>query len=95
MKTTLEQLKLMKHTIGYQTDRVKGRKNRIYIAFRNYFVTSEGCSDYESLIELVELELMTKRAHPYNDDDSFVFHVTQKGIEYLSEVLDVKITEMD
>jgi len=94
IKTSTKQLELMKHTIGYSSDKIKGRKNRKYEAFRNHFVISETSDSFDILNELVDLKLMNRRIDPFCEN-RYIFHVTDFGMEYMQTILDVAITEVD
>jgi len=83
---SFEQLKLMEHTIGFEPNRVKGSK---YKAYRNYFCAGSN--------EMKEFEdLITKGMAVRDIRSGYIYYfLTDKGINYLSEVTDVKIIEMD
>lgn len=87
MKIDLEQIKLMKHSIGFNESKVKGKKNRKYIAYRNYYATSE---KYKPELDgLIELGFMNKRDDPFSD--GYIFYVTDSGLQFLETLLEVKI----
>ncbi|MFZ2650244.1 MAG: hypothetical protein WA210_09060 [Burkholderiaceae bacterium] len=46
--------------------------------FRNHFVAEPGHDDYETLLELVRRNLMSRRTYALAPD-CFVFHVTDAG----------------
>lgn len=74
-RVTNEQLDLMRHTVGIQSNSDK--------PYRNYFATHEGCIDYDALNDLVSMGLMTKRDSPVNDD-MILFHMTDAGCHMLN-----------
>ena len=76
------QIKIMKHTIGFNGDKVKGRIYRQFEPVRNYY--DAGKSDMPHMQKLVKLGLMTKYRPNY-------FEVTEDGRKFLSMVLDVEI----
>jgi len=88
---TQRQINYMKHALGFRNDRIKGRKNLVYKAYRNYFATRRGCDGFDSLVDLESKGFMVSK--PYEREDSFIFHVTNKGIEILSKITGVKISE--
>ncbi len=88
---TVKQINLLKHTIGYDKERVRGIKHRRYEAYRNYFTCSPGRINYwESLSNLCEIGLMNKQG-PTEWIPDYIFTVTTLGVTYLEHVLDVKI----
>lgn len=76
------QIKIMKHTIGFEGDKVKGRIYRQFEPVRNYY--DAGKSDMPHIQKLVKLGLMTE----YRPN---CFEVTEDGRKFLSMVLDVEI----
>lgn len=82
---TTEQIRLMKHSIGYEPSRVKRMK---YEAFRNYFCAGNEMLEFE---DLVTNGLAIKRLR---QDKTFYF-ITDKGIALLSEITGVSIKERD
>ena len=85
------QIDFMKHAIGFSEHRIKGRKYKKYASYRNYFSSAERCDGFEDLINLTEKGLMRSR----QSETYWYFHVTQAGLEYLSNLTGVKITEAD
>lgn len=85
----LKQIDIMKHTIGFRRDRIKGKKYPKYEAFRNYFCTCKACDDFEMLKDLENQGLMDCKE---TDRGSCYFHLTDEGIKYLADITDVKIT---
>jgi len=86
----LRQINNMKHCIGFNGDKVKRRK---YVAYRNYYTTSDNSPSWD---ELVDLELAVKR--PLKNGiggNPQCYFVTKKGIELLERLLECKITEME
>ena len=76
------QIKIMKHTIGFNGNKVKGRIYRQFEPVRNYY--NAGKSDIPHIQKLVKLGLMTE----YRPD---CFELTEDGRKFLSMVLDVEI----
>ena len=76
------QIKIMKHTIGFKGDKVKGRIYRQFEPVRNYY--NAGKSDITCINSLVKMGLMTE----YRPD---CFELTEDGRKFLSMVLDVEI----
>jgi len=72
-KVTIEQLDLMRHTVGL---------DRSDNPYRNYFSADEGHTHWNSLIELVEMGLMTKRKSTVSSDT--IFHITNQGCWFLN-----------
>ena len=88
---TLRQIENMKHCIGFRGDRVKGRKYRKYVAYRNYHTTSDNNLNWD---ELVKLELAVKRSFPSGvGDNPQCYFVTEKGMELLGKLLECEIVE--
>lgn len=82
---TLEQIRLMKHAIGYAHKKVKRGK---YIAWRNYFCSYKTVEEWDGL---VDCGLATKEIRGIN---TFYF-VTDKGLDLLAGILEIKIVEDD
>ncbi|MGN0605914.1 MAG: hypothetical protein ACI4JM_05280 [Oscillospiraceae bacterium] len=76
------QIKIMKHTIGFKGDKVKGRIYRQFEPVRNYY--NAGKSDITYINSLVKMGLMKEYRPDY-------FELTEDGRKFLSMVLDVKI----
>ena len=76
------QIKIMKHTIGFESDKVKGRIYRQFEPVRNYY--NAGKSDITCINSLVKMGLMKAYRPNY-------FEVTEDGRKFLSMVLDVEI----
>lgn len=88
---TLEQIDNMKHCIGYEVQRVKGRKYKKYEAFRNYYTTVDNHPGWD---KLCEQGLAIKRDFKMGGGDNpQIYFVTEEGIKFLSEITGVKITE--
>jgi hypothetical protein len=83
VKVTIEQIRVMKHAIGYEPRKVKRGK---YIAWRNYFACYNEQPDWE---ELVSMRLAIKQKH----ERQYCYHVSDEGIGFLSGVLGVNIIE--
>lgn len=60
----------------------------MYEAYRNYYSTG----DDAEWNELVDLGLAIKRHDPFVHKD-VVYHLTRKGLEILSEILGISITQ--
>jgi hypothetical protein len=72
---TKAQLDLMVHTLGSWY-----KKNW----YRNHFVAGPGHSDMDNLLALEKLGFMAKSRRPsFCPEDQIVFHVTEKGKDYL------------
>ena len=69
-----KQLHILQHTLGLN-EYGEGRK------YRNHFVTSKGCSDYDSIQILIENGLMVKRCWLFTEQKCF--SVTEKGIDFV------------
>ena len=82
-----EQIRKMKHAIGIDNSKVV---NGQYSAYRTYY----SCENNEEWNEIVGHGLARKRCDPFCPKD-VVYHLTKEGIEYLSELLGVKITEQE
>lgn len=87
---TVSQIDIMKHAIGFEDRRVQ---RKIYKAYRNYFTVSEPDADWEKLIEL-GLAKGKKFEHGVGENAT-VYFVTGEGKTFLSELLGIKIIEMD
>lgn len=83
IEISIEQLDDMKHAIGYSRDKVK---KGTYKAYRNYYADTEN----ESWNELIKKGY----AERYNGRDYINYSVSEKGIELLENILDIKITEI-
>lgn len=79
---TYRQIDLMKHTIGFRGDRVKGRIYRTYTPYRNFFDAGE--ADLLDMRKLCDIGLMQEFRNR-------LFMVTDDGREFLRWVLDVTI----
>ena len=91
MDITLKQIENMKHCIGFRPDRVKGRKYRKYVVFRNYYTTSDINLSWENL---VEFGYATKRKHDNGvGGNPQVYFVTRKGMDALEKILETQILE--
>jgi hypothetical protein len=79
-----DQLRLMKHAIGFDRDKVKRGK---YVAWRNCFVNGKKPDDeWEKLVN-------QGLAEKYSRFCEICYYVSEEGINLLSEILDVKIIE--
>lgn len=84
MSATAEQIRLMKHTIGFEPNKVK---RHAYKAYRNYFCAGELMLEFE---DLASKGLVVK----WERNEQVYYAVTPFGIQFLSEITGVKITEM-
>ena len=84
MEITEKQLNNMKHAIGYDVRKVDN--NGEYNAYRNFFEVSK---DSPSWDELVFDGYATKRTV----FGEVVYHLTDKGINYLEGILSIKIKQ--
>ena len=82
---TLKQINLMKHTIGFEGNKVK---RHAYKAYRNYFCAGGDMKEFQDLV-IVGLAVADVR-----QGDTYYF-LTPKGIEYLSKIVGVRIVETD
>lgn len=85
ISVTSEQIKLMKHSIGFEPSKVKRMK---YEAYRNYFCAGQEMSEFE---DLISKELAVKDTR----QGKIYYFVTEKGIDFLTEITGIKITERD
>jgi len=89
---TYEQIRHMKHCIGFSDSKVTGTKHRKMEAYRNYFTTSD---NVDTLDNLVEQGLMIKRKFENGvGSNPQEYFVSDEGFEFLSELTGIKITEM-
>lgn len=90
---TSEQISHMKHCIGFNKNKVTGTKHRKMEAYRNYFTTSD---NDEELDNLVEQGLMVKRDFKNGvGDNPKCYFVSNEGFEFLSDLTEIEITEME
>ena len=80
MEITTQQVSHMKHAIGYSHESVKKGK---YTCYRNRFCLYESNESWEQLVTEGYAKVSTTRGYYY--------WVTQKGLDYLSEILGVTI----
>ena len=85
IKLSAHQLHMMQHAIGCNP--MKVRKGQ-FVARRNYFATSAD----EEWGELVSSGLATIKQSPFNDTE-VVYHLSRKGMETLSDILGIAITQ--
>lgn len=82
----LEQFENMQHAIGFNTVKVKDKK---YLAWRNYFVTS---NDDESWDELVVQGLAVKRDFKLGSGPNpQCYSISREGFKFLENQLNIKI----
>ena len=78
---SIEQLDNMKHAIGYERSEVKRGK---YEAYRNYFTTNGPEESWEKLCD--KGYAVSGAGAKY-----VVYHVSDKGLELMENLLDIKI----
>lgn len=88
IKLTAEQINKMKHAIGFTS--AKAKKGS-YKAYRNYYVSWNDDADWDGI---VAAGLAIKRKDIFYELN-VVYHLNAKGIELLSEITDIKITEAE
>ena len=72
-----KEIELIKHTLGLDNSKE---------SYRNYFSADKDSEDYSILDNLCEKEIMIKRINPLDEiNNSYLFHVTDKGIKILEE----------
>lgn len=87
---TLKQIENMKHCIGFDGKRVKRRK---YVAYRNYFTTSDNELSWD---ELFKLGLASKRSfEDGGGENPQCYSLTKPGFVFLENLLGCKIEEME
>lgn len=89
IKLSTEEIKLMQHAIGLSNP-YKRIKNGIYRAYRNHYVASAKSTEW---VDLVAAGLATKH-EDILCEMNVVYRLTAKGIKVLSEIMNIKITEM-
>ena len=93
-----EQINILKHTIGFDKRKIKGRIHRKYEAYRNYFTCIKNRPNYwDNLVDLVNKGLMecNNNLNTIIVGEGACFYVSKKGFQFLEELLDLKITERD
>lgn len=86
LNISARQLKEMQHAIGFNKIKVKNNK---YLAWRNYFITSE---HDESWDELVIQGLAIKRDFKIGGGpNSQCYSVSKEGFKFLENKLNIKI----
>ena len=90
---------LAKHAIGLDNLKPYKRYGRMfYRPYRNYFSTTDRCSDYSAWQEMVDDGCAEKRlafCQPENAEyTAWMFSLTDKGFDRLGEIIDVKIHGM-
>ena len=81
------QIDLMKHCIGIDYKKIKRRK---YEAYRNSFTTPNNNSNWE---DIVGKGLADKIPSPLGGgDDPQVYRLNEQGFQFLSDLLECKIT---
>ena len=90
---SVKQIENMKHCIGFSESRVKGKKNRKYDAWRNYFTTGGPDKDWDNL---VEQGLAFREVFPHGGgSDPKLYYVSLDGFEFLGKILSAEITEIN
>ena len=80
-----EQIRMMKHAIGFKASKVTRGE---YVTYRNFY----DCEDNAVWNQLVEHGYAKKRANPFCST-CVIYILTKEGIDFLSEILDVTIKE--
>lgn len=96
IKISQEQISDMKHCIGLDSYSKFKKKQGVkhYEAYRNYY--ANGYNINESLEELVTLGLMDTWTKQMGESGTYFYYcVSEKGLEYLESLFDIKITERD
>lgn len=83
MDIKAEQIRLMKHAIGFDIKKIKRGK---YVAWRNYFCSYSKSEDWE---KLVNAELASKEER----EKAVYYFVEDKGFRKLEEIFEIKIVE--
>lgn len=84
------QIDVMKHCIGFDGTKVKRRK---YEAYRNYYTTPNYHSAWDGI---VRAGLAERNDLPHGVGDCpQCYSLNEQGFKYLSDLLEVQITEMD
>lgn len=86
VKLTASQIKKMQHALGMDSKKPKRGK---YEAYRNYYNSS---IDNPELEELVQIGYMIKRSGSAHLPGVW-YHVSDNGIKYLEDLMNLKITE--
>jgi len=87
-----EQIRMMKHCIGFEKSRIKGTKYRKMEAYRNYFTTAD---DDELLDSMVEQGLMEKGKFERGiGNNPQWYSVTEEGLKFISELTSIEISIM-
>jgi hypothetical protein len=90
---TTSQIRKIKHCIGFDGSKVKGIKYRTMKSYRNYYTTA-GIN--EELDDLVKQGIMERRDYPRGvGTDPKIYRVSKYGYDVLSEITEIKITEME
>lgn len=82
---TAGQISDLKHAIGYKSAKIVAGR---YYAWRNFFGVSKECPEWE---DLISRGLATKNTV----FKEVVYHVSDDGLKYLSEILDIEIVTED
>lgn len=89
---TIKQLSHMKHALGLDQHGAKPKRGK-YTAYRNHFCTRGTDDDWESLVEsgLATFNIGDPGIYP----SSVFYHVSEEGLQFMSEILGFKIVESD
>lgn len=82
---TTEQIRLMKHSIGFEQRLVKRGKYKYY---RNYFCAGGQMPEFEDLMIKMLAVSATRQGQVF-------YFLTSKGIDLVAEITGIKITERD
>ncbi len=87
---TLNQMRKMKHCIGFSNNKIKGTKYRKLECYRNYYATDDKDNELE---DLVKQGLMNCRHCMGCGNNSTLYYITDEGINFLSKITEVEIKE--
>lgn len=89
---TITQLNLMKHALGLDQTKAKPKRGKCTV-YRNYYCSYGKNDDWETL---VECGVATYRVgNPGLYPSSIFYHVSEDGLELMSNILGFKIIEGD
>lgn len=84
IRLSMTQIQKMKHALGLNHP---FNTQKALVTYRNYYVTGDD-SEWN---ELVDRGLANKRNDPFSKGD-FVYHVSERGLDLLSEIMGKIIT---
>ncbi|MGI6550153.1 MAG: hypothetical protein ACOX4Q_09010 [Syntrophomonadales bacterium] len=84
MAISTPMLNKMKHAIGYEPNRVRRGK---YLYYRNYYGAAPR--------DIGEWEFLVSKGFAFRDGDSKIFSLTERGLDYLEDVLRITIENRD